>query len=72
MARVCAPVITNDDVAVFGEDIYDFALAFIAPLQSYDATIHNRPLNLLFNTTDKINPRQKSGGLSQREKLNRQ
>jgi hypothetical protein len=43
MARVCAPVITNDNVAVFGEDIYDLTLAFIAPLQSYNATIHAVP-----------------------------
>jgi hypothetical protein len=32
MARVCAAVITNYNVAVFGEDIYDLTLAFIAPL----------------------------------------
>jgi hypothetical protein len=44
MARVCAAIVSNDNVAVLGKDIDDLALAFVTPLQSYYTPIHTRPL----------------------------
>ena len=43
VARVGAAAVPYDDVAMLGEDIDDFAFAFVAPLQSHDAVIHVYP-----------------------------
>jgi hypothetical protein len=40
MTGIGATVIPDHDVAVFGKDVYDLALALVAPLQSHDTTIH--------------------------------
>ncbi len=39
MPGVGATAIANDDVGLFGEEIDDFAFAFVAPLQTDDARI---------------------------------
>jgi hypothetical protein len=43
MPGVGAAVVANDNVTVLGKDVHDFALAFVAPLQSYNTAIHTRP-----------------------------
>jgi hypothetical protein len=33
--------IADDDISLFGENVNDFTLTFIAPLQSYDTSVHS-------------------------------
>jgi hypothetical protein len=41
MARIGPALVADDDVGVFGQDIDDLALAFIAPLDAdYDEITH--------------------------------
>lgn len=37
---VCAPLAADDQVGIFGEQVYDFAFSFISPLEAYDYGIH--------------------------------
>ena len=39
VARIGSAVVSNDQVKLLGEQVDDFALAFIAPLQPYDGTM---------------------------------
>ena len=40
VACICTSVETDDDITISGEDVNDFPLALIAPLQSDNAIIH--------------------------------
>jgi hypothetical protein len=54
VAGVCAAAIADDDVSVFGEEIDDFPLALVAPLEAYDGGIA-------------LEERRSHGNLSQQE-----
>jgi hypothetical protein len=41
MAGICSAAVTHHYVILIGKDINDLALALIAPLQTYNAGIHN-------------------------------
>jgi hypothetical protein len=60
MAGIGAAVVTDDDIAVLGQNINNLAFALIAPLQSYNTTIHFHSLsgNPFYNPNPKDKPQQ--------------
>src|SRR2546423_15266853 len=59
VARICAPLVTHDQVGALGQDIDDLALALIAPLSTYHhhtlglRSEHSRPLKKAGNAKKK-------------------
>jgi hypothetical protein len=41
MAGICSAAVTHHYVVLLGKDVYNLSLAFITPLQAYNAGIHN-------------------------------